>query len=267
MLCCYFYPVMMVANQVIVQARMGSTRLPGKIMLPLLEKPVLEHVIARSSAALKVARVVVATTDLPEDDGVENWCRSYSVPCVRGSSEDVLARYVNVLREFPCKNIVRITADCPLTDPGIIDAMLCIHETMHNDYTSNVIPPTFPVGFDAEVIGSEVLRQVDQKAVLASHREHVTLYIRENLEEFKTANLSLGESFEHFRLTLDHDEDYQVLQKIFSYFRDSDGLFSLYQILGFIMKHPEIASINSAIDRFEGAKKSAAMEHRKLKWE
>lgn len=256
-----------VKNQVIIQARMGSTRLPGKTMMLLAGLPVLEHVVRRSSAAMLVNRVVVATTDLPGDDELERWCAENAVPCVRGSSEDVLARYILAVEKFPCENLVRITADCPLIDPGIIDALLSLHLDGNKDYTANVIPPTFPVGFDAEVVKSDVLRQVGEKATLNSHREHVTLYIRENLERFAVANLSYGKNYEHIRLTLDRDADYQLLQAVFAHFAASLPLFSFYQVMDFLLQNEHLIKINAQVDRFEGMNKSAAAENRKLKWQ
>lgn len=254
-----------VKNQVIIQARMGSTRLPGKVLLDLGGRPVIEHVVRRCQSTMLVDRVVVATTDLPEDDRIIEWCRANSVDSVRGSSEDVLQRYIVAANAFACDNIVRVTADCPLVDPGILDAMLCLHASARSDYTSNVIPPTFPVGFDAEVVRSEVLNKVDGIAALKSHREHVTMYIRENLDQFVTANLSFGMDHDKVRLTLDRPEDYEVLKRVFANFAGSDGFFSIYQVLNFLAQNPELVAINSSIDRFEGMRKSAAHENRELK--
>lgn len=256
-----------VKNQVVIQARMGSTRLPGKVLLDLAGRLVIEHVIRRCQSAMLVDRVVVATTDLAEDDQIVSWCRNNSVASVRGSSEDVLQRYISAADAFPCENIVRVTADCPLVDPGVLDAMLCLHSAAGSDYTSNVIPPTFPVGFDAEVVVADTLRKVSAVAELKSHREHVTMYIRENLDQFKTANLSFGLNHEKIRLTLDRPEDYQLLKMVFDNFSGSDGLFSVYQVLNFLEQNPELVAINSSIDRFEGMRKSAAQENRELKWE
>lgn len=256
-----------VRNQVVIQARMGSTRLPGKVLLPLEKRLVIDHVVTRSRAAMKIDRVVAATTENSEDDKIEQWCRDNGVDCVRGSEDDVLARYVLAVKKFPCENLVRITADCPLVDPGIIDALLSLHETLQADYTSNVIPPTFPIGFDAEVIRASTLKLVDEMATLKSHREHVTLFVRENLDRFKTANLSYGLDYHDLRLTLDRPEDYVVLQKVFANFAPTPELFSYYQIMAFLQRNPEIMAINSSIDRFEGVKKSAARENRTLKWQ
>lgn len=145
--------------------------------------------------------------------------------------------------------------------------MLCLHVSACSDYTSNVIPPTFPVGFDAEVVKTEILQKVDATASLKSHREHVTMYIRENLDQFETANLSFGMDHDKIRLTLDRQEDYEVLKRVFANFAGSDGLFSVYQVLNFLELNPELVSINSSIDRFEGMRKSAAHENRELKWQ
>lgn len=256
-----------VRNQVVIQARMGSTRLPGKVLLELENRLVLDHVITRSAAAMKVDRVVVATTQNPEDDRIYAWCQERGIPCGRGSSEDVLSRYILAVAEFPCDNVLRITADCPLVDPGILDALLSMHEALKADYTANVIPPTFPAGFDAEVVKATTLQLVDELATLPSHREHVTLYIRENLDRFATANLSYSMDYHDLRLTLDRPEDYQVLHKIFAHFAGSPELFSYYQVMAFLQQNPEIAAINAHIDRFEGAKKSAASENRTIKWQ
>ena len=256
-----------VKNQVVIQARMGSTRLPGKTALKLGRRTVLEHVVRRSGAAMLVNRVVVATTELAGDDELATWCDEHGIPCVRGSSEDVLSRYLLAAEKFPCENIIRITADCPLIDPGIIDTLLSLHAGSGADYTSNVIPPTFPVGFDAEVIKTSVLQNVGHVAELVSHREHVTLFIRENLDRFKTANLSYGQNYEHIRLTLDRDNDYQLLKKVFAHFENGPELFSFYQIMEFFEQNPDLIAINSDVDRFEGMKKSAASENRRLKWQ
>jgi spore coat polysaccharide biosynthesis protein SpsF len=256
-----------VKNQVIIQARMGSTRLPGKVLLELNSKPVLEYVVRRSQAAASVGRVVVATTDQPGDDPIESFCVDNSICLVRGDSDNVLSRYLKAAELFPCDNIVRITADCPLTDPGILDGMLAVHQVASADYTANLISPTFPVGFDAEIVKTEVLKKVGKLAELKSHLEHVTLYIRENLSEFVTCNYELGKRLPEYRLTLDRQQDYDALQALFEFIPDNDFLFSFYEVVEILRQHPEIGKINAGIDRYEGAKKSARSENRKLAWE
>lgn len=250
--------------QVIIQARMGSTRLPGKVLKMLNGNAVLWHVVKRAGAASLVNRVVVATTENDEDRSIVDWCKENSILCVTGSSEDVLARYIKAANEYPAKTIVRITADCPLVDPGTLDALISLHNNMGADYTSNVLKPTYPAGLDAEVVDAKVLTKVNEIATLKSHREHVTMYIRENLTEFKTASLVFGRNVEHVRLTLDRAEDYEVLSKMFALFSENSQFPSIYEILAIAEAHPEIISINSKIDRYEGMIKSAKNENRNL---
>lgn len=246
---------------------MGSTRLPGKVLLPLNGRPVLEYVVRRAQAAARVDQVLVATSDLGGDEAIADWCRENGVPCVRGSSDDVLARFLTAVKSFPCENIVRITADCPLVDPGIIDSLLALHHQSDADYTSNEVPPTFPVGFDTEVIKTSVLQQVGEIASLKSHREHVTLYVREHTDEFKIVNLESAVAADGIRLTLDRPEDYEALKSLFKHFAPEETLFSFYQIMKIVKENPDILAVNSEIDRFEGVKKSVESEKRKLAWE
>lgn len=253
-----------VETQVIIQARMGSTRLPGKVLKTLNGNAVLWHVVKRSGAASLVNRVIVATTENDEDIPIVDWCKNNNVLCITGSSEDVLSRYIKAANEYPAKTIVRITADCPLVDPGTIDSLISLHNNTSADYTSNVLEPTYPAGFDAEVVSSKVLTQVDEIATLKSHREHVTLYIRENLKDFKTASLVFGRNVEHVRLTLDRSEDYEVISKIFELFPNNSLFPSIYEILAIAEANPDIISINSKIDRYEGVLKSAKNENRNL---
>ncbi|KAF1081480.1 MAG: hypothetical protein GQF41_2286 [Candidatus Rifleibacterium amylolyticum] len=235
-----------VKNQIVIQGRMSSTRLPGKTLMDLAGRPVIEHVVRRCRAALTVDRVVVALPDATVDDSLYHWCVANDVPCVRGSTEDVLSRYIKALNAFPCVNMVRITADCPLVDPGLLDSLLYMHTSMQNDYTSNVGPPDFPKGFDIEVVRAEVLRHIDSIAELQTHREHVTLYIRERPGEFKSASMSFALEMPDVRLTLDRPEDYQALQKIFDGLVIHKPLCSIYEILAYLHEHPEILAINSA---------------------
>ena len=251
-----------VTNQVIIQARTGSTRLPGKVLKMLAGHRVIDHVVYRCSRALNVDRVVVATTEETGDDEIENCCKEMGVPCVRGSSDDVLARFIKASVRFPSKNIVRITADCPMVDPAIIDCLLALHVSGRNDYTSNVIRPAFPPGFDAEVVATETLQRVHHIASLKSHREHVTLYIRENLENFKTGSLVWTGPDVNARLTLDRQEDYEVIRDVFDELLAAGRLFSLYQVIELVSRKPELFEKNLDIDRFEGLHKSLDAENR-----
>lgn len=254
-----------VETQAVIQARMGSSRLPGKVLLDLQGMPILGHVVRRARAASRVARVLVATTTLSQDDAIVDWCGSAGVACFRGSSEDALDRYARCLDVWPCRRLVRITADCPLIDPGVIDQSIALHESGELDYVSNVHPPTFPHGLDVEVVSAKLLKRVAEEATLPSHREHVTLFIRENRDHFKFGNVAFGRDASRFRVTVDRPEDYEFLKALLALVPSGIELPSVYEILRLLDAHPEIVSINSGQDRYEGARISARAEKRNLK--
>jgi len=253
-----------VATQVVIQARMGSTRLPGKVLLPLNGISVLGHVVRRAAAAARVDRVVVATSELCEDDRIVEWCRDNAVNCSRGSATDVLARFVTTVGEWPCKTVVRITGDCPAVDPGTVDAVVCHLLDGDFEYVSNLHPPSLPIGFDVEALPAQVLRKVAGVATLPSHREHVTLYIREKCDTFRFGNVSFGRVLTEGRFVIDHPQDYDFFQRLYALIPDSIQLTSVYELLNLAALHPEISALNSSIDRYEGVRKSVGKEGRKL---
>ena len=191
----------------VIQARCGSTRFPRKVLAPLQGRPMLAHIIERVSRASLVDQVVVATTDLERDDPVAELTLESGAGLTRGSEDDVLSRYVQAAREHAADVIVRITADCPLTDPAVVDAVIRTRADIDADYASNVEPPTFPEGFDCEVFTAECLRRVDGEATLAYEREHVTVRVRERLGEFRTAHLAHDPDLSWMRLTVDVPAD------------------------------------------------------------
>ncbi len=250
--------------QVVIQARMGSTRLPGKVLLPLGGRPVLGHVVRRSSAARKVDRTVVATTTRAEDDAIEGFCKSSGIPVFRGDSEDVLDRYRSAIGVWPTDAVIRITADCPLIDPAVIDDLISFFGKGSWDYAANVNPPTFPAGFDAEILSSQSLERAWREASLKSHREHVTLFIREHPESFRIGNLTAKTDRSALRCTLDRPEDYTFLEALFAHIPEGDPAVGLEDILRIIDSNPELAKLNAGIDRYEGVKKSTQAENRPL---
>ncbi|HOT27360.1 MAG TPA: glycosyltransferase family protein [Candidatus Ozemobacteraceae bacterium] len=253
-----------VETQAVIQARMGSSRLPGKILLDLQGMTVLGHVVRRTRAVSRIARVVVATTTQPEDDAVESWCKTAGVPCFRGSAMDVLERFAKCVTVWPCRRVVRITADCPLIDPGVVDDVIAMHETGAFDYVSNLHPPTFPHGLDVEALSTQLLKRVAEEATLPSHREHVTLFIRENRDHFKFGNVTFGRDASRFRVTLDRPEDYEFLKALLALIPPATELPSLYEMLRLLEAHPEIVAINGGQDRYEGVRKAVKAEKRTL---
>jgi spore coat polysaccharide biosynthesis protein SpsF (cytidylyltransferase family) len=198
----------------VIQARCGSTRFPRKVLAPLQGRPMLAHIIDRVSRATLVDRVVVATTDGRIDDEVATLAHASGAGVTRGPEDDVLTRYVMAAREHDADVIVRITADCPLTDPAIVDSIIRARSDDDADYASNVEPPTFPEGYDCEVFTHACLMRIDQDAKLAYEREHVTVRVREHLGEFRTAHVAHEPDLSWMRLTVDVPADLQRVSRL-----------------------------------------------------
>ncbi|MDD1664380.1 MAG: glycosyltransferase family protein [Methanomicrobiales archaeon] len=240
----------------IIQARVGSTRLPGKVLLDLCGKPVLWHVVQRTRAARLVHQVLVATTSRPEDGEIERLCRDWGTPIYRGPTDDVLARYhgaVGYLDRIgvPVDRIVRITADCPLIDPGVIDRGIRESEEKDSDYLSNIDPPTYPDGLDVEVFTRHTLEITHREATLPSDREHVTPYMRRN-GRFKTWNIRAGRDLSPLRWTLDTREDYLFIREVYRRLFPAKNLFTMDDVTGLLADHPELSKINGHLARNVG---------------
>lgn len=241
----------------IIQARVGSTRLPGKILLKLEGKTVLEHVVERVALSKMINQVVVATTIKDEDQEVKKICDRSKVKCFRGAENDVLDRYYQAARLFNAGHIVRITADCPLIDPEIIDEVIQLHLKEKADYTANTIKEWYPDGLDVEVFNFASLTKAWEKSNLASQREHVTPYLRNNRDIFKIASLEAKQDLSGKRWTLDNQEDFEFIGYIYKNLYPKYGKnFGINQILDFLKRNPEIEKINSHIERNSGYRKS-----------
>lgn len=197
----------------VVQARMGSSRLPGKVLMELGGQPALGLLLDRLSRS-QVARVVVATSTEAGDDPIAGFCEDRGVQVVRGSESDVLGRFVAALDGFPADHVVRITGDCPLVDPAVVDGVVELHLRTGADYTTNVLPRTFPKGLDVEVVRADALRLADAEAEDPLEREHVTPFLYRRPERFRLANLRSGEDLGDERWTLDTAEDLDTLRSM-----------------------------------------------------
>ena len=196
----------------IVQARMGSSRLPGKVLKPLAGRPVLDHVVTRVMAAERIDEVVVATSDLPGDDPIADYCSAQSWVCVRGSETDVLSRYATAARASAADIVVRVTSDCPLFSPRILDDMLAAFDPSTMDYMSTNWPErSFPVGLDCEIMRADALLGIAKSATDPDEREHVTPHFYRNPDHFRLAGHRCIPSLAHLRITLDTAEDYDRL--------------------------------------------------------
>lgn len=242
--------------EAIIQARMSSTRLPGKVLMDLEGKPVLEHVVERVSACKYINEIIVATTNKKEDDAISKLCKKIGVNIYRGSEEDVLDRFYQAVKSFVPDHIVRITADCPLIDPEVIDSVIKLHLKNNADYSSNTLKETYPDGEDVEVFTFKALEKSWKSAKLRSEREHVTPYIRKNFSLFKLCNLEYRENLSNKRWTLDERRDYEYIKIIYKNLYKKDSCFGMKDILKFIENHPEVEKINRDIMRNEGYMKS-----------
>ena len=237
----------------IIQARMGSTRLPGKVLLPLGDKTVLEHVITRTAQSKLLDEVFVATTIEKKDLKILNFVSSLGFRVFAGSVHDVLDRYFQLAKLIKPKHIVRITADCPMIDPDVIDKIISTHLESDVDYTG--INTTFPDGLDVEIFTFEALKDAWKNAKLSSEREHVTPYIVKN-DKFKKEVVSFKKDLSHYRWTIDNPEDYEFLKVVFENVYKKKKDFRTKDVLEFLEKNPDVMKINSHIVRNEGYLKS-----------
>lgn len=207
----------------IIQARTGSTRLPGKVMYPLDGQPALEHVVTRTAHADSVTDVVVATSTEPQDDVIAQYAPTFGADVIRGSESNVLSRFERAVEEHDPDVVLRITGDCPLIDPAIIDSVVATVSDGEADYASNISHRTFPRGLDVEAFTAESFESVISAATTQAEREHVTPYYRENPDEFEIVNVTSDQVFSEekyldrtdLRLTLDEADDYHLLERIY----------------------------------------------------
>jgi spore coat polysaccharide biosynthesis protein SpsF len=233
----------------IVQARYGSTRLPGKILKDISGKPMLWHVVNRLSFSKLIDKTIIATTDLPNDNITEEFCIDNKIDYYRGSADDVLSRYCKAARQFNADIVIRITSDCPLIDPLIVDKMLgtFLTECSDCDYMSNVIERTFPRGLDTEIFTSNALEKAMNEAATPFEHEHVTPFIYNHTDMFKTRNYANKQDYSFHRWTVDTEEDLKLIDEIYKALYISDKLFLFEDVLKLFEQKPELININQHI--------------------
>ena len=238
----------------IVQARMSSTRLPGKVLMELGGKPVLAHVVERLKFCKNIEAIAIATSTDVSDNLIEDWCRKSQTICYRGSLDDVLDRYVRAARLLKADAVVRITADCPAIDPLVVDDV--IEGFLTDNYAIYGLKGEFPDGLDCTVFATSALERAWREAKLPSEREHVGPYIEQNPQIFKGGGLEKFQGLSHMRWTLDEPRDFDFLTQIFNRLYKSNKLFFAEDILELLKLEPELALLNSNIIRNEGYLKS-----------
>lgn len=247
-------------NLLIIQARMGSSRLPNKVLKELCGKPMLQHIVERMQKCKKVERILVATTTGDEDSVIEELCQKILVDCYRGSENDVLDRYYQAAKGYNPMNVIRITADCPFIDPIVVDKIVQIHEDGGYDFTSNTLVETYPDGLDTEVFTFSALERAWRKADLASEREHVTPYIKFK-DDFSRFSVEHVPSLAEKRWTVDTDRDFEVVTQVYDALYGRKDIFLMDDVIEFLANNPQIEKLNENDIRNEGYMKSVANDY------
>lgn len=229
----------------VIQARVGSTRLPGKVLKDLCGDTVLARVVNRICRATLLDEVIVATSVEASDDAIVKECRRISVPVFRGSEHDVLDRYYQASRDARAEIVVRITSDCPLIDPEVSDKTIGAFLDVRPDYCSNALKRTYPRGLDTEVMSFSVLECAWREANKRHQREHVTPFIYEHPERFKLLSVAGEQDYSRYRWTLDVPEDLEFLRAIYS--RQDGTYLSWEDVLHILDREPALASINELV--------------------
>jgi spore coat polysaccharide biosynthesis protein SpsF len=232
----------------IIQARMNSNRLPGKVLKDICGKSMLSRVVQRVNCATSLDKVVVATSDTSVDDSVESECHKLGVSVFRGSEDDVLDRFFQTALIHKAEVAVRITADCPLIEPAIIDKVLQAFLSSGADYASNTLLRTYPRGLDVEVIGIQALSMAWKNSIKPYHRVHVTPYIYENSNLFKLLSITNSIDWSKYRWTVDTPEDLQFVRRVYEVL-GGNSQFSWTDVLKLCESEPSLVELNCNIQQ------------------
>ena len=248
----------------ILQARFSSSRLPGKVLKPILGKPMLLHQIERVQHSKMIDKLVVATSVDSSDDELVDCCLKNDIKVFRGSLNNVLDRFYQCAKYYNPDHIVRLTGDCPIADWQVIDKAIDKHLNTKSDYTSNVLPPTYPDGIDVEVVKISALKEAWKNAILPSELEHVMPYIRNNAK-FKQFNLENKVNLSEHRWTVDNSEDFEFIEMVYKELYLDNKRFTMHDVLKLLKSKPQMKKKNYHIARNEGAQKSYEEDREFLK--
>jgi spore coat polysaccharide biosynthesis protein SpsF len=234
-----------------VQARMGASRLPGKPLMEVEGKPLLAYLVERLQRVKNADKVIVATTEQPQDDAIASAAQKLGAEVFRGSERDVLDRYARAAETFQADVIVRVTGDCPLIDPAIIDQAIeyFIHHYPKVQYVSNTLERTYPRGMDVEVFSRNALDAADREGHAPEEREHVTVFIYRHSDRFPTATIKLPENLSQYRWTVDTPEDFYLVQTLLREIVPQKENFTLKDLVELINLHPEWNEINAHVQQ------------------
>jgi spore coat polysaccharide biosynthesis protein SpsF len=246
----------------VLQARMSSTRLPGKAMLLTCGKPMLQHQIERLQRSREITTLVVATSLDASDDAIEDLCRKLGVAAYRGSLGDVLDRMVCAARPLQPDWMVRLTGDCPLADPEVIDLVIRTAREAGVDYASNALNPSYPDGLDAECIRFSAMLEAWREAAKPSEREHVTPFIHTQPARFSQRDVRSPVDLSHLRWTVDEPADFVFVSQVYEHLYRERPDFSTADVLALLQRQPGLSAINGRLIRNEGYQRSLDKEAR-----
>ncbi|MCZ8531801.1 glycosyltransferase family protein [Psychrobacillus psychrodurans] len=231
----------------IIQARMGSTRLPGKILKDLGDSDVLTYVTSRCKKINGIQEVIVATSTLPQDDAIEDWCKKHHVAYFRGSEDDVLSRYVDCAKKYEPDYVMRVTSDCPFVDYEMASEIVSLMDKERKDIV--VLDGELPRGLAVELISNTSLLKIDEIGHEPRHREHVTYYAYEFAEQFETITYKVlaNRKAPELRITLDTEEDYELIKAVAEQF--NNPLISSAAVIDYLKNAPEVANLNAHIEQ------------------
>lgn len=233
----------------IIQARMGSTRLPGKILKKVNERELLSYQLERLQSSKLIDEIVIATTTQNQDDVIEGFCKDNDIQYYRGSETDVLSRYYESAIKFEADIIVRITSDCPIIDVNVVDRTINHFIEHKYDYVSNTIDRTYPRGMDTEVFSFAALKKAKNEAYLERDREHVTAYFYTNRDKFTIGSVKNNHDYSKYRWTVDTEEDYKLITLIIDNLYNQNPMFSMEDVINLMEMNPEWFKINEHIEQ------------------
>ncbi len=238
----------------IVQARSSSTRLPGKVLKPILGKPMILHELERLQHSKRIDKIVLATSQDESDKELADIVAGNDFKAYRGSLDDVLDRYYQCAKPYQPEHVVRITGDCPVIDWRVVDAVIEKHLAEGNDYTST--SEKYPDGLDTEIVRFSALEQAWKDARMSSEREHVTLYIRNHANQFRCGQMACRQNLNRMRWTVDEPQDFEFIRQVYGELYEQNNDFSMQDILQLLKRRPALLTINQGIQRNAGLLKS-----------
>lgn len=238
----------------LIQARMGSTRLPGKVMMEIHGKPMIWHIYERLQGATLIDDIVIAVSRNPKDTVIAEYAEANGIKCFAGSESDLIERICLAAREFNATSIVRITADCPIVDPEVVDDVMRAFNEGRCDYASNWSTDkcTYPHGFEVEAYSTKCLERLMREVSDPLMREWFPLNIQEHKEDYNIKILHLDNDLTHFRLTVDYEEDMVLMEKVFGALYEEGRAFSMDEVVTYLTENPDVAAINAMHSQMKG---------------